>query len=204
MKLIKPVPFVTLAALCFGMAGCSVLSPKANMAQFYVLRGQSAETTNTATSVTMSEIRVGPGRIAAYLENAQIAVEDGPNRIIYLDNDRWAEPLPKGLSRVLAENLTYKLGASTSSIYPNPPLTDSGYEVQYTVERFEGRLNGPVVLVVSWQVVEMPSSSVIAVKRSVYSIPAQAGSDSVVRYVGRLSAALGQWSEDVAATIPLH
>jgi len=201
MKFTKQTLMAGLATISVVMSGCSVLAPKANLSQYYVLRSQSEAFNSAVTNSAVSEIRVGPGQIATYLQDGQIAVQDGPNRMVYLENDRWAEPLSKGFSRVLAENLAHNLGAETVSVYPNPPLMDSGYEVRYTVESFEGSLSGPVALIVSWQMVERPSLKVIAGKRSVYTVPAQKDSDSVASYVERMSSALGQWADDIAAAI---
>ena len=201
MKDNQPVRFLALAAISLIVSGCSVLEPKANLTEFYVLRGQPKEIGSAATNMGGSEIRIGPGRIAAYLQNGQIAVQAGPNRLVYLENDRWAEPLSKGVGRVLAEDLAHTVDTATFSVYPDPPLTDLGHEVRYTVESFEGSLGGAVVLAVTWQVVERPSSKVIAGKRSVYTVPAKKGSDTVTSYVERMSTALGEWSDDIAAAI---
>ena len=178
-----------LAALLIGGAGCSVLKPKADLTQFHVLRAQS---TGTAVSgaIASREIRVGPGGIAAYLENNRIAVEQGPNRVDYLDVYRWAEPVSKGVSRVLAENLARRVAGADLSLYPNPPLTDSGFEIRYNVERFEGTLAGPVTLEVSWQLVDRASGTAMARKRSAYTVPLQGKRTDVGAYVERLSDAL--------------
>jgi uncharacterized lipoprotein YmbA len=185
-----------------GLAGCSFLKPKADPTQFYVLRAQSAGVDGTVSgSASFPEIRVGPGRIPAYLDNNPIAIENGPNRVEYLDVYCWAEPLSKGVSRVLAENLARTFAPINLTVHPNLPLTDSGCEIRYTVERLEGTLTGPVTLVVSWQVLQRSSGEVTAAKRSEYVVPAQGKAKVVSAYVERLSAALALWADDVAATI---
>jgi len=70
------------------------------------------------------------------------------------------------------------------------------------VNRFEGKLDGPVTLDVSWQILHQPDGRVVASKHSVYVIPA--GRGDVASYVDRLSQALSEWAADVAAAIPLQ
>jgi uncharacterized lipoprotein YmbA len=201
MKLTHPLILTAFAVVSFSLAGCSFLKPKADQTQFYVLRAQSAGTgAAPASAAAPPEIRVGPGQIAGYLQNSSIAIEKGPNRVEYLDLYRWAEPVSKGVSRVLAENLAQKFDPLHVTVHPNLPLGDSGYAIRYIVERLEGTLAGPVTLNVSWQVVRRSDKTVIAVKRSSYVVPGK--SKEVSAYVERLSSAIAQWSDDVAAAIP--
>jgi len=204
MKLTHPVILAAFAVLSFGLAGCSFLKPKADPTQFYVLRAQPAASGAAPSSAaTPSEIRVGPGQIANYLGNSSIAIEKGPNRVEYLDLYRWAEPVSKGVSRVLAENLAQKSDPLKVTVHPNLPLGDSGYTIRYAVERMEGTLTGPVTLEVSWRVVQRSDKTVIAGKRSSYVVPGGSSKD-VSAYVERLSSAIALWADDVAAAIPEH
>jgi uncharacterized lipoprotein YmbA len=199
-----PLPYLfALLAVLFGLTGCSVLKPKADLTEFFVLRAPSHEAGPPALKEpALPEIRIGPGRIAAYLENTKIAVQDGENRIDYLDRYRWAEPFAKGLGRALSDNLAQRLTVKHLTVYPDPALEPSGFEVRYTVHRFEGPVSGAVTLEVSWQVVEVPSSKAIADQRSVYVVPAEAQGDEIANYVKRLSDALDQWANDIAVSIP--
>jgi uncharacterized lipoprotein YmbA len=199
-----PLPYLfALLAIPFGLTGCSVLKPKADLTEFFVLRAPSHDAGHPALKEpALPEIRVGPGRIAGYLDNAKIAVQDGENRIDYLDRYRWAEPLSKGLGRTLSENLAQRLTVKHLIVYPDPALEPSGFEVRYTVHRFEGPVNGAVTLEVAWQVVEVPSSKAIADQRGVYVVPAEEQEDKIANYVKRLSDALAQWANDIAAAVP--
>ena len=153
------------------------------------------------TRNALPEIRVGPGRIADYLTATPIAIQDGSNRVKYLDLYHWAEPLSKGISRSLAENLARRLHLAHVTVYPDPILDSSGLAVHYTVDRFEGTLAGPVTLEVSWEIVQRPSNKVIAGARSVYVVSANSHETDVAAYVNRLAAAVEEWSDDIAAAI---
>jgi uncharacterized lipoprotein YmbA len=84
------------------------------------------------------------------LQSTPLLVSDGVNRLKRLDQYHWAEPLAKGISRVLTADLAYALPAARLSVYPNPSLAPERYELRYTINRLEGALDGPVVLDVTW------------------------------------------------------
>jgi len=191
-----------LGMFSLGQVGCSLFVPKKDRTQFYVLRAAKAEGRRYSASRTNAvDVRVGPGNVASYLDSLSIALEETPNRLKFLDSYHWAEPLAKGVARVLGENLSHFLGLSRISYYPDPIPGGSGIEVLYRINRFEGALDSPVTLDVSWQVIESPGSDVKTSKRSVYVIPPTQGPGTVDSYVARLSAALERWSAEVAAAI---
>jgi len=201
MNRIVHLGFAVLTSVLLLQTGCSVLKPKPDLTQFYVLRARVDDNQAAAArGTTAASIRVGPGSLAAYLDNTSITVQDGNNRIQYLDLYRWAEPLSKGISRTLGENLAHLLSISHVTLYPDPIPGVAGYEVQYTILRFEGTLDSGVILDVWWQVFQQPEGRVIASERSVYGVPP--GQLDVAAYVDRLSQALSAWATDVAGRIP--
>jgi len=203
MKLTIKVGLAALAGLLLFQTGCSVLKPKADLTQFFVLRPVSADSKlEKRTGAALLEIRVGPGSVASYLETTPIVVANGPNRVEQLDLYHWAEPLPKGISRTLAEDLAQRLNLPHLTLYPDKPPGVSSTEVRFMINRFEGKLDGPVTLDVSWQIVQQPDNRVVSSKHSVYVIPA--GPGDVASYVDRLSQALSKWAADVAAAIPFQ
>ncbi len=135
------------------------------------------------------------------MDSKAIALDEGINRIEFLNRHHWAEPLPEGIARVLDQNLKSLLRVSHVTLYPDPLMGESGVEVHYTVNRFEGTLDGPVTLDVDWQLIEQPGGRVATTRHSIYEIQRSSPVAGVEGYVERLSEALDQWSEDVAAAI---
>jgi uncharacterized lipoprotein YmbA len=204
MKRSLPFTLAALAGCLFLPAGCSVLQPKADTTRFYVLRAPSASTQNAvgaAETGTTRQIRLGPGSVAGYLEEIGIAVAAGPHEVDYLDLHHWAEPLGKGINRTLGENLEQQLGSVQITVYPDPFLAETGYEVQYTIDRFEGTLDGPVELEVTWRVEERPGGRVLVSKRSVFTVPVAGEGKGPDTYVERLSQAIALWSKEIATVI---
>ena len=202
IKLTQILCSAMLGGLCLFPTGCSVLQPKADLTEFYVLRSPSAVSgVRAPAGGSPLEIRVGPGNVAEYLNATPIAVEEGVNRLRYLDRHHWAEPLAKAIGRTLAGELAARLDPARVMVYPEPTAGASSLEVRYSVTRFEGQLDGPVTLEVSWQVFKMPAAAVVAEHRSVYVISSTTGRQEVGDYVKRMAEAIGQWSRDVAEAI---
>lgn len=202
-KLPVTLSLAAAVGLLLAQAGCSLLQPKADLTQFYVLRASSPDFNSAAQTPSAGpEVRVGPGSIAAYLEVTPIAVQDETNRIKYLGRHHWAEPLPQGINRVLGEHLAKHLDRSRVTLYPEPATSAANVELRYTINRFEGDLGGPVTLDVAWHIYQRPSGTVQTGKRAVYAVPAGGSPGDVAAYVDQLSRVISLWAADVAAVIP--
>jgi len=203
MKLQSTISSLVLTAAVLASGGCSVLKPKSDPTQFYVLRSQpNSHSPQTTLGQSDTAIRVGPWRLPSYLSSTPIIVDSGTNRLERLDWHQWAEPLDKGISRVLAETLSERLNTPRVAIYPDETIKQTGYGVIYTVFKFEGTLGGSVILEVYWEVRERASGAALAEQRARYVIPPTGEPQDVGGYVAQMSAALDEWSEDVAQAIP--
>ena len=190
-----------LGGLALVQTGCSVLEPKADNTKLYVLRAHPGTSDVTADNKQPKPIvRVGPGKVAPYLEVTPIIVQDGPNAVKQLQNHHWAEPLSKGISRALAENLSQRLNGAQTIIYPEP-AHEATVEVRYAINRLEGTLDGAVSLQVTWQVVELPSGKVLQAGNTDRVIAAAQRTGDVSAYVARIAESIGVLADEVAAAI---
>jgi len=195
-------PGLALSLASLTLIGCSALKPKADLTRFYVLSSQLPAPPSASSKLAPgSTIVIGPSQLPHYLQATPIVVDDGPNRILRLDLHQWAEPLDKGIGRVLANNLSQLLGTSRVVVYPEPAAEGPGYDLSYVFSKFDGSLSGDVILEVSWRVQERGTGKTLAEKTSQYMIPAAGGPSDPVGYVARMSEALGRWSADIAAEI---
>jgi uncharacterized lipoprotein YmbA len=184
------------------VTGCRILEPQPDRTEFYVLRPETAPPTTNPPTAAGPLLQIGPGNIAAYLAVTPLVIDAGAHRVKLLDLHHWAEPLPKGIARVLLANLEGRRRELQTFVYPEPAPAGGRWELRYQINRFEGTLDGPVTLDVNWTLVAHPSGRVLTNSHPVYTIPATNRSDSVAAYVARLSAALAQWSEEVAGALP--
>ena len=201
-----PPPALSSLLLAFALVplvGCSVLKPKADPTKFYVLRSQSSVSlTQAPPGQSEVAIRIGPGRFPDYLSSTPIVVADGANTVKRLDYHHWAEPLEKGVSRLLADTLSQLLNAPKVVVYPDETAGRAGYEVRYHVFKFEGPLHGPVTLEVFWEVNDREHQTTLAQRRSRYVIRPVGDPHEVEDYIGQMATAVEQWAQEIAQAIP--
>ena len=135
MRLIAPITLLALVCLA---SGCLRFEPKTDTTRFFVL---SAEQPRSATDP--SNILAGPiiSRVVVpdYLNKRSLALRKGSNEIVFADSIQWAEPLDRGLARVLTENLR-------SHGREAAPAT----EIEVIVRQFDVSLDGQAILEADW------------------------------------------------------
>jgi uncharacterized lipoprotein YmbA len=194
-----PIHAAALTAVVFTLAGCSILAPQVDPSRFYVLTATSNTTGDVGSPRPDGPtIGVGPIRLPDYLDRSQLVTRLGPNRVVFSDLERWAEPLEGNLSRVLVENLTFLL--NTEKIVSLPALVPIPvrYEVPIAVQRFESDDEGTVELIARWAVRASADGKILHAAESRITEKGGSHTDEVV---AALSRALGRLSEEIAAVI---
>jgi uncharacterized protein len=119
-------------------AGCSASVP----ARFYTLHSAAtAESTPGARYAVM----VGPVSVPASVDRPQFVVQVAPNRVDIDEFNRWAAPLPDGIARTVAGDLSVLLGTPDVATAPLANF-DPAYRVTIDVQRFES-VQGEAALV---------------------------------------------------------
>lgn len=98
-------------------------------------------------------MKVGLSRleIADYLSsNAGVVVEIEPGSVRPARHHKWAEPLTKGLNRVLRAQISSELGFDISADTTQRSYWDLLVDVQ--IDRLHGNLEGEAILVAHWRV----------------------------------------------------
>ena len=96
-------------------------------------------------------VLVAPAAVPALVDRPQLVLRAGENQVIWLEQQRWAEPLGAQMSRVVAEDLEALLAgwriATRDEALPAPEC-----RVTLDVRRFEMSRAGPAVSDVLWRV----------------------------------------------------
>lgn len=137
-KLAAAIAMLCCTAL---LVGCGS-SPRHN---YYLL---SAATVHTPRGDTPS-IGVGPISVPEYLARKNLVYNRQGNRLRVADNDRWAEPLTDGITRVLALNLSSLLDTQNVQRFPWHTARRPDYGVEVNVVALE-TAGSTVNLVAEW------------------------------------------------------
>jgi len=103
-------------------------------------------------SETTLAIGVGPVEFPRFLDRPQIVTRKSQQRIAVSEFHRWAGSFSEDFLRVLAKNISMLLPADRVVAYPWTDHFSPTYRIQLTVEQFDGRFGGDVVLNVTWSV----------------------------------------------------
>lgn len=125
--------FLACIGLIFtGLAGCVGAAVKPD----YFTFSPMAQTSPQAPVADASHITIGMGPLVLpeYLTSrANIVASENANKLVLLENARWAEPLDSNVQMVLTENLKYLLQSPHIIHYPWRASTKYDYQVVLTV-----------------------------------------------------------------------
>lgn len=185
-----------IAALHGVLAGCAGVPAE----YFYTLSAtvsaqQAATTTNPALN---AGIVVDTATIPEAVDRPQLVVSAGDNRIVILEQQRWAEPLKAQIARTVAVNLSRLLGTARVSAYPQAADGDAAYRVTLDLQRFDARRGEAVMLEVLWTL-RGPAGAALRSGRS--TLREIVATDDYDALVAAWSRAIGGLSGEIAAAL---
>lgn len=147
---IAGVALASLAAIST-ISGCS--SPPS---RFYMLAATARP--EGAAPAAYGVVIDGVG-IPAVVDRSQFVVQQGPNRVLIDEFNRWAAPLGASVARTVAENLVVLLANTRIVSGPLAPSFDPAYRVTIDVQRFESIPGEAATLDALWVVRQGVTSS---------------------------------------------
>jgi uncharacterized lipoprotein YmbA len=136
--------------MVFLLASCST----APAVRYYTLNPffEMQPDSSQAVSGDTLAIGVGPVEFPKFLDRPQIVTRKSQNRVEVSEFHRWAGSFSGEFLRVLARNISMLLPADRVAAYPWIDQFSPVYRIPLTVEQFDGRFGGNVVLNVTWSV----------------------------------------------------
>jgi hypothetical protein len=176
--------------LMLALAGCS--SPEN---KYFTLSATDAAGPAKGQAVLGRTIAVDDVSIPAYLDRPQIVVEQDPTRADIREYERWVEPLDGMIRRVLAADLSARLGAGRVL---DKPAKDSAL-VSVTIEAF-GQEGDRAVLRGQWTVKSQQKDAPVAAPHGfIRDEPlGKAETPDMVAAMSRLVGALG---DEIAGSV---
>jgi uncharacterized lipoprotein YmbA len=164
--------------------------------RYYAL---SAEPATEVVAVRNGTVRYAFDAVAIpdLLDRPQIVLRAGQYGIDMLDDDRWAAPLPDLLQRVLAADLSSRLGAG-SVVDPGLPSPRSARRITVSILEFGASRDGQSVIEASWTISDPESAANGTIHRARH-VAATDGT-TVAAIVATMSRLLARLADDIAAT----
>jgi uncharacterized lipoprotein YmbA len=207
---INALALAGLAALIgTGLPACSLLSPKSDPSQFYVLSSLTGDSAPAKlTSNSGLAILVGPASVPGYLDRNQIVTALPHNELKVDEFHLWGDSIQTGMTRVLADNISHLLDSPAVVPYPQVNLTGYDYRISLIVRHFEKNPAGQVKLVTAYTIEGPPASGI---DRAVFSRsitvplpsldPEAPLNSQYTAIAGAMSKALGELSTSVARNL---
>jgi len=184
---------------------CSMLSPQPDPSRFFVLTAIELPAADVPSPMSDSirpvVLAVGPVRLAPYLDRNDLAIRLSADEIRYSDGERWAEPLDRNVTRVLALNLSYLLRTARVVTYPEAPSLRPGYQIEVEVGRLDSTRTGEATLAAHWTIEDLGTHELLAIRDSYLTRPA-AGTGTPAA-VAALSGLLAELSQQIASAVPV-
>ena len=191
---------ITLGSLAFGLylmsTGCSLPEARPDTAHNYVLR-VAAE----AVPPGSSGLHIGlfPVQLPEYLKQRAMVVREGASEVRYNDEERWAESLDAGLTRVLRE----RLSATTQVLaYPFTLEQARDYDVRVRVQACEGTTDGHAVFSATYEIYATGVNGALVARDTFTAKPAKWDASDYAQLAGLLGADAAQLADAIAAAVP--
>jgi len=195
-KVLNPrIAAIYLLALLF-ICGCASKSPN-----YYVLNSlqSGAPSVEMARAQNDLTIGVGPIKIPAYLDRPEMATRSAPDSLQFAEFDKWAEPLERNLTRVIAENLAILLSTNRVGVFPWLNSAQVQYQVTVDITQLERMPDGKVILAARWNILGDQGENMLVIESSRFSIPIEsAGYGAMASAESRAVEAL---SREIAAAV---
>ncbi len=189
------LPLGCLAIGCLAMVACRSSPP----VRYYLL-SVDHNPPPAAVQATDLAVVVGPIGLPDYLDRPQMVSREGATELALSELHRWAEPLERHFTSVLAENVAVYLGSDRVDVFPESS-TASGTQrrVKGTVTRFDADADGRAELIIRWHVTDHEGLVVAPVRLSRYAQEATGVGHAAK--VDALAATVAAFSRDIVATL---
>jgi hypothetical protein len=174
--------------------------------RYYTLSAEGA----SPRAAAMKHPASGPYAIDAVsipdiLDRPQIVLRTSTNAVEMLDDDRWAAPLPDQLERVLAAELSARLGPDAVIDPGLPTNVQAERRITVSILGFEPRENGESSLEASWVISDAKSGSTVTSNRVFRTRHvATTKGPGVIDIVGTMSGLVAETADDIATAIATH
>jgi hypothetical protein len=181
------------------IAACSSLPP----IRYYTLSAESAPSGAAAiTRPARAPYTIDAVSIPDFLDRPQIVLRTSTKSVEMLEYDRWAAPLPDQIERVMAADLSARLGPGAVIDPGLPTNSQAKRRITVSILGFDPSKSGESSLEASWVISDAKSGSPV-VSGPIFRTRhvATTNGPDVMDIVGTMSGLVTQTAADIATTI---
>jgi uncharacterized lipoprotein YmbA len=183
----------SLGLLVAGLIACSSSGPATS---YYAL----IPSHSVPSELQISNLGLAPVVLPEYLDNIAVISRKDSVGITVSGRHAWAEPLDKGINRVLAADLSHYYGQAVVA-FPWDQRDRPVRQLRVVFESFDGVRGGTLGLVASWSVYDYDTKSVQEKGR--VRLQASSETSDYVDYVKTLNVLVDQLAASLADKVTL-
>ena len=197
---------LVLGGCAFLLAGCSILKPRSDPTQFFVLtRISDADAARDQATAANPDhlgglsLGLGPIILPEYLDRREIATRVNATQIVYSPTNRWAESLDVSVRHIVSDNLARLLATDRIVLHPWFGNVRPHYQVELEILSLDNNPAGDAELLARWAIKDVGSQQYLVVRRS--SLRRPATSSGTPGAVSALSGTLADLSKEIAEAL---
>ena len=199
--------FLMGVSAVFALSSCAFLQPRADPTRFYVLTvGQAVPAAVTEANVKRWRVGLRAVEVPAYLQTRFMVVRSGTNEIHFAEFDRWAEPLDRGISRVLKDSLGSARNVESVALDSHGEDT-LDYEFKIRILACEGARGetgaDSLRFAMTWELRSLGTNSQVMKHGAFAASPATWDGNDHGRLALGLSQAIAEAGQTLAADLPM-
>ena len=193
------IRFLTIICAVFILTSCSS-SPNSS---FYLLKAKEPGTGDNIIVDFDQSIIVGPIALPDYLKREEIIFRSEAHQVTVADYHRWAEPLDRRITTLIASNLSARFGAEKVIDYYANFTSSPDITVRVRISEFGPTTDGEVELLATWEIANRNARepALFSADISTQVASGRVAADDVAAAVDAMNRALNELSDDIADSI---
>lgn len=188
--------FLLIAIICLFISACQQ-SPRKN---YFLLSAPEVARNGTAENID-KVIGIGPIEIAEYLNRLHIAYQAEDGSLVMAENDYWAEPLSKGIPRVLGLNLTRRDPSRSFVNFPWRNDSQPDYSLRLQIHSLD-RAGNQAAINATWELIDNTEKTNILRRHFIRTTTATSGAQGLSKAYSQLLSELAREMDEALANLP--
>jgi len=188
----RHILLITILSL---LMACQSSPPK----NYYLLSPSIPTSLNNDQAITQM-VGIGPIELADYLNRLNIVSMDSNNSLKASATEFWAEPLDKGVLRILALNLTQQNPSRMMQAFPWRSDSIPAYSLRLQIHELIV-LNNQAKINVTWELFDTSNKKIIERQHFLQGIKTESGAEAIAHAYSQLLSQLADRMNDALGKV---